>query len=154
MKIASSFTALALAGAVATTAMAQDGPSAPQKARVGQMYIIAINLGVLGGMAKGEVAYDPVQAQAAANSIAAITLINQEPLWPEGSDEFSTGHGRALPEIWDKLPDFQMKWGAFAQAAAAMQAAAGQGPQAIGGAMRDLGGSCQACHKAYRKPEE
>ncbi|MGV6848261.1 MAG: c-type cytochrome [Marinibacterium sp.] len=153
MKFVPFAAALALAGSIATTGLAEDGPSMQQKARSGEMAIIAINLGVLGGMAKGEIAYDPAQAQAAANSIAAIALINQEPLWPEGSDAFSTDHGRAKAEIWDNLDDFKSKWMAFGQASAAMQAAAGQGPQAVGAAMGGLGGSCKGCHEKYRAPK-
>ena len=41
----------------------------PVKARQGQFRILAINLGILGGMAKGETEYDAEAAQAAADTI-------------------------------------------------------------------------------------
>ena len=153
MKPVTAISTLALAGALATASMAQDGPSAQQKARIGEMYVLAINLGVLGAMAKGEAEYDAALATSAANSIAAVSQIDQMLLWPEGSDDMESGHGRALPAIWDNLDDFQNKFGDLATAAAAMQGAAGESAAAIGAAMGGLGGSCQGCHKAYRAPK-
>ena len=47
-------------------------------ARQGQFKIMALNIGVLGGMARGTVDYDAVQAQIAADNLAAISQCLKE----------------------------------------------------------------------------
>ena len=143
---------VALAVVGGSAAIAQDY-SAALKARQGQFRIMALNLGVLGGIAKGEVAYDAETAQAAADSLVGVSMVHQPTLWPEGSDNMSIDGTRAQPNIWDNLPDVLAKWDAFGEAAKEMQAAAGQGPEAIGPALGKLGGTCKACHDTYRAPE-
>lgn len=147
-------TLFALAAAAATAgapALAQDF-DAQLKARQGQFRIMAINLGILGAMAKGEVEYDAGAAQAAADSLAAVTTVSQGPLWPAGSDNFNLeGQTRALPSIWYDNADFVEKWDALGEAAVAMQAAAGEGQAAIGPALAQVGQTCQACHEAHRE---
>ncbi len=132
-----------------TTAFAQNLP-APVKARQGQMRIIAINLGILGGMAKGDTAYDAATAQAAADSLAGVTMVSPGPLWPEGSDMDAVVGTVAKADIWTNMGDFNAKFEGLATAAKAMQAAAGGGQQAIGQAMGAVGGTCKDCHQTYR----
>lgn len=123
------------------------------KARQGMFQIMAINLGMLGGMAKGEIEYDAATAQAAADSLVGVSMINPAPLFPAGTDEMSIDGTRAKAEIWENLPDVVSKWQAFGEAATAMQAAAGEGAGAIGPALGAMGGTCKACHDAYRAPQ-
>ena len=132
-------------------AYAQDY-SGQLKARQGQFRILAINLGILGSMAKGETEYDAGAAQAAADSIVAVSMINQGPLWPEGSDEMGMDGTRAKVTIWENNADFVAKWGALGTAAQALQAAASGGQAGLGAAVGGLGGTCQACHEAHRAP--
>ncbi len=147
------FAALAAATALtATAAFAQDLPK-EVKARQGQFQIMAINLGILGGIAKGAIEYDAATAQAAADSLVGISMVNPAPLWVEGTDEMSIEGTRAKAEIWDNLDDVVAKWNAFGEAAKVMQAAAGEGPEAIGPALGTIGGTCKACHDAYRAPQ-
>jgi cytochrome c556 len=146
---------LALAASVALiapAAMAQDF-EAELKARQGQFRIMALNLGILGGMAQGKIDYDAEQAQAAADSLVAVTTVHQTLLWPEGSDAMMLEGTRAEPSIWDDNADFLAKWSDLGEAAQAMQAAAGQGREAIGPALQQVGGACKACHDAHRTPE-
>ncbi|MDA7424543.1 c-type cytochrome [Thalassococcus lentus] len=147
---------LTLLAAVATlgstAAYAQDF-EAQLKARQGQFRIMAINLGILGGMARGAVEYDAEAAQAAADSLVGVSMVNQAPLWPEGSDSMSIDGTRAMPAMWENLPDVLEKWGAFGAAAAEMQTAAATGVEAIGPALGKMGGTCKACHDTYRTPE-
>lgn len=135
---------------VAATAQEFDGQIA---ARKGQMFTLGISLGVLGGMARGNMEYDAETAQAAADNLVAVSQIDQRFTWPEGSDNFSLDTTRALPTIWEDLDGFTADWVALGEASLAMQAAAGGGAEAIGGAMRDLGAACQACHEDYREPD-
>ena len=143
--------ALALTVGGAAAATAQDF-SMQIDARQGQFKIMALNLGVLGGMARGEIDYDAEAAQRAADTIVAISSVDQSLLWPEGSDNFALDTTRAEPSIWEDNADFLAKWTQMGEAAVAMQQAAAD-PDALGGALRQLGGSCGACHDAHRGPE-
>jgi cytochrome c556 len=145
--------ALAAAGVLAATPLVAQDHSMALKARQGQFSIMAINLGMLGAMAKGEMPYDAEAAQTAADSLVAVSQISQSPLWPEGSDNFSVDGTRAQPTIWEENDDFVSKWLAFGEAAAAMQAGAAGGQEALGPLLGQVGGTCSACHKAHRAPE-
>lgn len=153
------FVGLALAGSLAgaTIALAQSEPdkviAAAVKARQAQMTLYAFNLGLLGGMAKGAIDYDADAASKAAGNLAALTATDQSRLWPQGSDEMSIDGTRALPAIWDNIPDVIAKSAALTEAAAAMADAAGTSKEALAGAMGSLGGACGSCHKAYRAPK-
>lgn len=136
----------------AGSAFAQDEYENQLKARKGQFNLLALNVGVLGGMARGNVDYDAALAQAAAENIVAIAAINQMPLWPEGSDEMSIDDTRAKPEIWDNFSDFASKWAAVGTAAEGLPAAVGSGAEGIGPALGPLGGTCKDCHDTYRAP--
>ena len=146
--LASAAVILSMGGA----ALAQGMP-AEVKARQGQFRILAINLGILGGMAKGEVEYSAEAAQAAADSIVGVSMVNQAPLWPAGTDSMSIEGTRAMPAIWDNLPDVVAKWQALGAAAAELQQVAGTGKDAIGPMLGKIGGTCKACHDAYREPQ-
>ncbi|HBM58317.1 MAG TPA: cytochrome C554, partial [Citreicella sp.] len=91
--------------------------------------------------------------QAAADTLVAVSTINQPPLWPEGSSEMDMDGTRAKAEIWDNMDDFASKWAGFGEAASAMQQVAATGQEAIGPAMGGLGGACKACHDTYRAPQ-
>ena len=149
--IAAVTAAALIAGAgLGTTVTAQEDYSAQLKARQGQFRILAINLGILGSMAKGEMPYDAEAAQSAADSIVAVSMINQGPLWPEASDNMAIDGTRALPAIWDNFDDFLGKWDGLGTAAAELQTAAATGQEAIGPALGKVGGACKACHDDYR----
>ena len=133
-------------------AQAQDYSSAIN-ARQGQMRMQALNISILGAMAKGELEYDAGLAQAAADNLVAISNINQLTNWPEGSEAGANEGTRAKPEIWSNSAGFQEKWAAFAPAAVQMQAAAGQGAAEIGAAIGAVGGTCKGCHDDFREPQ-
>lgn len=123
------------------------------KARQGLMRVYAHSLGVLGGMAKGEVEYNAEAAQVAADNLLAAASMNQSAMWPQGTDNGAMpDKTAALPAIWEKYPDIAEKGNALVEAATAMQASAGSldGVRASIGA---VGGSCGACHKAYRQSD-
>ncbi len=154
MKKFSIFTAGLLSVAVIGTAIAHESENPAVKARTSIMQIYAFNLGALGGMAKGDVEYDAEAATRAANNLVVLTQIDQSAMWPAGSDNASDPSSRALPAIWENFADVGAKGQAMADAAVAMQTAAGQDVEALKAAMGDLGGACSACHKAYRAPKE
>lgn len=137
---------------LASPALAQDVPQAVQ-ARKGLMDMNGINAGVLFGMAQGKRDYDADTAKAAAGNIVLLASINQNNLWPEGTDaEALPGKTRALPAIWTNYPDIEEKAKAWLAAAQNVEAVAGNGLEALQGAVGALGGTCKACHDEYRAP--
>ena len=143
---------LAAALALAPAAFAQDFEN-QVGARQGQFKIMAVNLGVLGGMARGQMEYDAELAQAAADNIVAVTSLHQDFFWPEGSDNVMLDTTRADPSIWDDNADFLAKWSDAGEAAVALQDVAADGQEGLGAALGALGGTCKACHDAHRGPE-
>lgn len=121
--------------------------------RHGLMLQMASDLGTLGGMAKGEVAYDKATATKAASNVAAIASVISMAQFPAGSENGKSADSYALADIWAKQDDFLAKITDLNNAAAMMQTAAATDSDAIKASMAQLGGACSACHKAYRQPE-
>ena len=141
-----------IAMVLASPALAQDVPQAVQ-ARKGLMDMNGINAGVLFAMAQGKRDYDAEAAKAAAGNIVLLASINQNNLWPEGTDaEALPGQTRALPAIWTNYPDIEEKAKAWLAAAQAVDAVAGDGLDALQAAVGPLGGACKDCHDDYRAP--
>lgn len=138
---------------VGAAALAQQDYSAQLAARQGQFRIMALNIGIVGNMARGNTEYDAAMAQLAADNLVAISTVNQTPHWPEGSDNMAIDNTRALPAIWDNQDDFLSKWQAFGAAAQGLQAVAGDGLEALQAAVGPVGGACGACHDDYRQPQ-
>ncbi len=121
-------------------------------ARKAHMQLYAHNLGILGGMAKGEVEFNADAAQAAADNLASLASFNQMSYWPQGTSNAELGdETRTLPAVWANMEDAMAKGNAMVEAANAMQAAAGS-LEGVQGAIGQVGGACGACHKAYRAP--
>lgn len=144
-------TVAALAGTGAATA--QDAPFSKEiKARQGIMEYRALQLGVLGGMAKGEIDYNAEAAQKAADNLVAGATIDESMLWPEGSDNSANPASTALPAIWAEGSNVGDRHKALVDAAVVMQAAAGTGLDGLKAAMGPVGEACGGCHKAFRVP--
>ncbi len=138
--------------AFATMALAGGHGGAPPqvKARQGHMQLVAFNLGILGNMAKGETPYDAAAAQTAANNLVAVTSLDQSAYWAPGTDSGSIEGTRALPAIWENVSDVQRISQELVAAAGELASVAGDGQEAVGGALRAVGATCSECHKAYR----
>lgn len=149
MKLAASATLAIVLSLGAAPVLAQDF-TAQVKARQGQFRIMAINLGILGAMAKGETAFDTAALKRAADSLAGVAMVDQTPLWPEGSDNMAIDGTRALPAIWENPADLGAKWAAFGASVPAIQAATDAA--SLGAAIGATGGTCKACHDANRAP--
>jgi cytochrome c556 len=132
---------------------ANDTPQgAAAVARQSQMRLYAFNLGQLGAMAKGAVEYNAGAAQAAADNLVALATSNQMSYWIPGSSTADMEGTAALPAIWQPGSEVGAKGKALAEAALAMQAAAGS-LDGIRASIGTVGGACGSCHKAYRKPK-
>jgi len=142
--------AAAIAGSVAFAAGHANVEGAV-KARQGHMQGYAFNLGVLGKMAKGEVDYDAEAAQRAADTLLALASINTQDYWAPGSAAGEAEGSRTLAAMWDNIPDAIAKSGDLQKAAMTMAESAGS-IDGVRAAIGAVGGSCSACHKAYRQP--
>jgi cytochrome c556 len=122
-------------------------------ARQAHMDLYMFNLGLVGGMARGNVEYNAEAASAAAANIAALAKLDQSRYWPEGTSTLDSSDTRALPDLWDNIPDVISKAQALATAADAFAAQASGGLEALQAGLGPVGQACSACHEAYRQPD-
>lgn len=123
------------------------------KARKGAMAMYGFYLGQLGGMARGNTEYDATVAQTAADNLAALTSSDMSLLFPEGTDSFSVDGTRAEPVIWDEFDAVMGIFSDLGKASTDLAAVAGDGLEALQGAMGPVGMACGACHKPYRSAQ-
>ncbi len=139
------------AGMAGTSALADGHLEGVIKARKAVMQLYAHNLGILGAMAKGEADYDAARAAAAANNLKAVANLDQNSVWPEGTDNASMpGKTRALPEIWSTYPAVVDKSNALKDAANALAEVAGNDLASLRGAIGGAGKGCGGCHETFR----
>ena len=127
--------------AVVTYAHAVENPAVQKRMNV--MKEIKGAMGVLGGMAKGAIAFDAAAATAAQN-----TLIEQSGMVAVSFEANETDpKSEALPSIWEN-------WDTFVEMADDLTfAAEGLDPSSldgIRGGLGNIGASCGACHKKFR----
>lgn len=134
--------------------MAGDFPFEDQiEGRQGYFQMVKFNMGVLGAMAKGERDYDAKLAQAIADNLKNAALMDNALMWPKGSDmdaEGLSGKTKAKAAIWQEGSDIGEKHENWVAAVNTMAENAGQGVDALRGAIGPLGKSCKACHKEYK----
>ena len=98
---------------------------------------------VLGGMAKGDVAFDATAAEAAKQQLikdaAGIAAA-----WAKNATD-PESHSKA--EIWTNMADFVTKGAALGTVATALDTSSLDGVRA---GLDAVGGACGACHKAYK----
>ncbi|WP_428033392.1 c-type cytochrome [Amphritea sp.] len=139
---------------VSAPVMAEEYPFAEQiEGRQGYFQMLKFNIGVLGAMAKGQRDYDADIAQTLANNLKNASLMNNQLMWPKGSDmdaEGLSGKTKAKAAIWQEGSEIGQKNKEFAAAAETMAANAGQGLDALRKAIGPLGKSCKGCHEEYR----
>ncbi len=136
---------------------AADGPYDDAiKARQGMFQLYSFNFGILSGMAKEKAPYDAEIAIEAANNLSAAANLGQSQFWPAGSDDEADGNipTRAMPEIWETYPKITEKADALKETVAALVPVAGNGLDALQGAMDDVGGSCKGCHDDFRREKD
>ncbi|MBF0278753.1 MAG: cytochrome c [SAR324 cluster bacterium] len=116
--------------------------------RVRVMKGIGSNMGSIGDILKGKVPHKNIMVNYAksmnesAQTVATIFKLDTSS---------SKKNTRAKKEIWAKWDDFEKKSNDLIAASANFVTAAESGDmKKIGAAMKELGGTCGSCHKAYR----
>jgi len=139
-------------GLAATGFAAQDANQKAIKARQGEMQLRAFNAGPLFGMAKGQIDYDAELAGKLAGNLKVMLDLDNGRAWAPGShNEAYPGETTALPKIWDTYPEIGKYGKQYKEAVNALAAAAGNGVDALKGAVGDLGKSCKGCHDEFRE---
>lgn len=143
--------------ASANAAISGEPEEQAAKARQALMQVYAFNLGQLGAMVKGEAEYNADLAKASADNLVKATSMNGMAMWPKGSsmdDEGMAGKTWAKADILADGSDVGEKAKAMREAAAQMAEVAGNGLDAVKGAMGGVGGGCKACHEKFRAPKD
>ncbi|NBB52823.1 cytochrome c [Rhizobium sp. CRIBSB] len=71
--------------------------------------------------------------------------------FPEGSGPGSGQETAALPAVWERRPEFDLRTTEFTAATAALEAAVSAGdPGQVRTAAEALGQTCKSCHTAFR----
>lgn len=144
--------ALASLVAIPGIAAAQSAEDAVE-ARHGYMTMLSINMGVLAGMARGEIEYDENTASTAAANIEALTHYDGNGLFVAGSANGEFDGSNALPAIWQQPEQFAQGFVALGEAAAGASDAVRGGQANVGPALQKLGVACKDCHDDFRKPQ-
>ncbi len=145
--IAAGLTVAALGAApLAMSHMVKEEPM--QSYRQSYFTLLAMNFSPMAAMVKGEMPWDEARLLAFAEDFAAVASVDVARAFPAGSDK---GMTRAKPEIWENMDDFAEKYQALQAASVELLAAAKTGDKSvIGGAIKDTGGACKACHDEYK----
>lgn len=93
--------------AIPTTTLAADMVEDTIAARQGYYKLMGANMGVLAGMAKGEIDYDATAAQTAADNMVTLTTYNLGHLYIPGTSADDSDKTRALAKIWEDFPGVQ-----------------------------------------------
>jgi cytochrome c556 len=139
-KITIAIVAMVLSGA-AIHAHSVENPVVQK--RMDLMKEIKSAIGVLGGMAKGTIAFDVVAATA-----AQTTLIEQSELVATTFEANETDpKSEALPSIWENWDTFVEMADDLTFAAEGLDVTSLDG---VRGGLGNIGASCGACHKKFR----
>ncbi|MBT0588081.1 c-type cytochrome [Alteromonas oceanisediminis] len=146
---------LSVCAALSTPVMAEPATSEKQAANTVQfrqalLQLVRSNMGPLGAMAKGHIAYD--------ENVMKTNGLRIEQLSMMMTDYFATDTSGfdvetdALPKIWQNMTDFEDKVSAMTKAAEALQIAASSADEGrYRSAIGELGASCKGCHDEYKK---
>lgn len=143
-------TTLALLLCGAATAHAESEPEDLIKYRQNVMKSSGANAAAATAIVQGKVEFkDRLRAHAQ----ALVTSTRNIPaLFPKGSD---FGETEALDAVWTKPDDFAKRAkDAQAKAVAFEKAVAANDTKSYAAKLKDLGDSCKACHKDYRKEQQ
>jgi cytochrome c556 len=141
------------AALLATLAAGQDQKALEKAvaARQGLMKLIVWEAGPLFSMAKGDIPYDAATAEANAKDLNTLAQYGADALFLPGTSRDDLGESTAaLPAIWQDNAKFVHNFDAMKEQTANVAAQAGQGEDALKGAVAELGKACGNCHETFR----
>lgn len=117
--------------------------------RINAMQNAGAGMGVLANIARGNAEYDAVAVALALRTIQGTALALRG-LTPEGSN--ANPRSNALDTIWADPAGFSATIATFIDSTTGFVRAVPTDVDGVRAAMGQIGQSCQACHKTYRKP--
>ena len=109
--------------------------------------LIRYQIGDMGDMLKGKVAFDKERFQKRADAAATLSALP----WEAFTRDSQKGDTSALPAIWTDRATFDKKAAKFAEYAEALAIAAKSGDKKeIGPAFRNWAKGCKDCHKSFK----
>lgn len=141
--------------AITAIAAEKDPKKDAIEARQAEMKLRSFNAGPLFAMAKGAMPYNAELATTLANNLKTLGMINNGRAWMPGTDNVAyPDDTTALPKIWETMPEIGKYGKEYGQAVAGVVAVAGNGQDALKGAIGDLGKACKNCHDEFRKKKK
>jgi cytochrome c556 len=121
------------------------------KARQGEMYVRAHNLGPLVAMAKGKTPYDSALAAKLAGNLKLLLELDTSRDWPQGTDNKTyPKKTTALPNIWTTYPEIEEYAKKYAGAVNELNSAASESLEALQSKIGAVGNACKGCHDEYQ----
>jgi cytochrome c556 len=140
------FTLAAIAFSVPASAQFQK-PEDAVKYRQSALNVMANHFGRIGAMVNGRAPFDAKAAQDSAHVVATLSTLP----WAGFAANTESVKSRAKPEIWKEAAKFKESGDKLVAEAAKLEAAAKTGNlDTIKVAFGAVGGSCKACHDAFR----
>lgn len=148
MKVVATFVLSAAAIVFAAPAAAQfQKPEDAVKYRQSALTVMANSFGKIGAMVNGRAPFDAKVAQDNAHIVATLSTLP----WQGFTPNTEALKSRAKPEIWKDAAKFKESSDKLVAEAAKLEAAAKTGNlDTIKVAFGAVGGSCKACHDAFR----
>lgn len=148
MKVVATFVLSAAAIVFAAPAAAQfQKPEDAVKYRQSALTVMANSFGKIGAMVNGRAPFDAKVAQDSAHVVATLSALP----WAGFTANTEALKSRAKPEIWKDAAKFKESSDKMVAEAAKLEAATKTGNlDAIKVAFGAVGGSCKACHDAFR----
>lgn len=148
MKVVTTFVLSAAAVVFAAPAAAQfQKPEDAVKYRQSALTVMANSFGRIGAMVNGRAPFDAKVAQDSAHVVATLSTLP----WAGFTPNTESLKSRAKPEIWKDAAKFKESSDKLVAEAAKLEAAAKTGNlDTIKVAFGAVGGSCKACHDAFR----
>lgn len=129
----------------APAALSHSGVKDPQvMARMQLMSLVAADMKILGGMAKGSIGFDLERVKARAASLEQHAVETLQLFEPQANDPKS----EARPAIWEDWDGFSAKANDMQQAAKQLGLVTAE--DGFEAAFRVVGQTCTACHETYR----
>ncbi len=139
---------VALSAASAIVAKERDPKERAIHAREAAFTLMAVNVGPMGAMAKGNMPFNQEEFARRAANLQALADMPWEFFIP-GTDQ---GNTEAKPEIWSNPDDYKAKTEKFQQEVAKLVDASKGGDQkAMFAQFGETAKSCKSCHKEYKK---
>lgn len=149
-----------LGPALVSTSVAQEGPSAAERAvaatatRQAVFKLLGFNIGTIVGMARGSIEFDAALAERNARRIAALAPMIPDVFGAMDTREFDV-ETEALPVVWEDVDGLANKAQELVEAANTFaDIAAGGDQRATLGGLQALGGACGNCHEVFRVDDD